>query len=432
MSIWTALYSGVSGLNVHGQGLAITGDNIANVNTVGFKRARGVFGDMLATFLPTTRGAAQMGKGVMLLGIEQEFVQGAALNTENPLDLAVVGNGFFTVRGVHSGVNGNFYTRAGNFHLDQEGFLVNAEALRVQGFATVPNGQISVGRSLGDLRLGGITVPPEQTSSITITGALNPQDTLNPVFDVLDPDGTATFTTTLTIYDSLGQPHQVEVHANRTAAQTWEWHVLGRSDEITGAVGELTEIADGTLTFDAQGRLVQETTNANSVDFIGAAANQVINYDFGDSLNDGGTGLLGSTQFSTQSSAIVFQDQDGSPTGVLQALIVDTEGTIKGSFTNGETKTLGQVAIGNFVNPRGLDRLGGNLWAATPESGDAAIGIANTDGRGAILSQTLEQSNVDMAREFVDLIRTQRAYQASSKTITTADTLMETVIGLKR
>ena len=432
MSIWTALYSGVSGLHVHGQGLSITGDNIANVNTVGFKRARGVFGDMLAGFLPSTRGASQLGKGVMLLGIEQEFVQGASLNTENPLDLAIVGSGFFTVRGVHSGVTGNFYTRAGNMHLDQDGFLVNGESLRVQGFATIPNGSSTVGRSLGDLRLGGITVPPEQTSSIEITGSLNPQDTLNPVFDVLDPDGTATFTTTMTIYDSLGQPHQIEVHANRTAAQTWEWHALARSDEVVGGVGELTEIADGTLTFDAQGRLVQETTNNNTVDFIGAAANQVMNYDFGDSINDGGSGLLGSTQFSTQSSAIVFQDQDGSPTGVLQTLIVNAEGVIQGSFTNGETKSLGQVAIANFVNPRGLDRLGGNLWAATPESGDAAIGTANTDGRGAILSQTLEQSNVDMGREFVDLIRTQRAFQASSKTITTADTLMETLIGLKR
>lgn len=432
MSIWTAMYSGVSGLNVHGHGLSITGDNIANVNTVGFKRARGVFGDMLTTFLPTTANTAQLGRGVMLIGIEQEFVQGASMNTENPLDLSVIGSGFFALRGVHAGVNGHFYTRAGNFKLDSDGFMVNGSGLRVQGFATIPQGDTTVTRSLGDLRLGGITVPPTQTNSITVTGSLNPQDTLNPVFDVLDPDGTASFTTTLTIYDSLGQPHQVEVHANRTAAQTWEWHTLARSDEVVGGVGEMTEIGSGTLTFDATGRLVQETTVSNTVDFVGAAPNQVINYDFGDSLNDGGSGLVGTTQFSTQPSAIVFQDQNGNPTGVLQALVVDTEGQIMGSFTNGETKELGQVAIANFTNPRGLDRLGGNMWAATPGSGDPAIGAANTDGRGAILSQTLEQSNVDMAQEFVDLIRTQRAYQASSKTITTADTLMETVIGLKR
>jgi len=435
MSIWNALHTGVSGLHTQGLNLGVVGDNIANVNTVGFKRGRGVFGDMLSAFLPTTRGAAQLGRGAMMLGIEQIYTQGAQLQTDSPLDVSVVGNGFFVVNGEHSGVAGNFYTRAGQFHLDNDGYLINTQGLRVQGFARAPQGGLVTTRSLGDLRLGGISVPPEATERVEVTGALNPTDAQR-AFDVLDPDGTASFTTTITTYDSLGQPHQVEVHMNRTGAnaagnQEWEWHVLAKSNEV-GGVGDLTQIADGVLEFDTDGRLVSQTTNNNAVSFTGATPNQVIEYDFGDPLNEGGTGLSGSTQFSTQSSAIVFQSQDGSPTGVLQAILVDPTGMITGSFTNGETTVLGQLALASFVNPRGLDRVGGNLWAATPESGGAATGAANTDGRGTVLSQTLEQSNVDLATEFVDMIKTQRAYQANSRTVTTADQLLGDIIQLKR
>ena len=435
MTIWNALHTGVSGLHVNGVALSVIGDNIANVNTVGFKRGRGVFGDMLAAFLPTTRGVAQLGRGAMVLGIEQVFSQGAQLQTDSPLDLSIVGNGFFVARGVHSGVQGNFYTRAGQFHLDQDGYLVNTQGLRIQGYARAPQGGLATTRTLGDLRLGGITVPPEATERVEVTASLNPQDAQR-AFDVLDPDGTASFTTTITMYDSLGQPHQVEVHMNRVGAnvagnQEWEWHVLAKSNEV-GGVGDLTEVADGVLEFDTDGRLVAQTTNANAVSFTGATPNQVIEYDFGDPLAEGGAGLSGSTQFSTQSSAIVFQAQDGSPTGVLQAVLVDPTGLIQGSFTNGETTVLGQLAVASFVSPEGLDRLGGNLWAATPESGAAAIGAANTDGRGSVLAQTLEQSNVDLATEFVEMIKSQRAYQANSKTVTTADQLLSEIIQLKR
>jgi len=440
MSIWNALHSGVSGLHTHGLALGVVGDNIANVNTAGFKRARAVFGDMLSAFLPTTRGAAQLGRGVMLLGIEQLHSQGTQLQTENPLDMSIVGNGFFVVRGTHSGVTGNFFTRAGQFHLDEDGYLVNMDRLRVQGYARAPSGNLVTTRTLGDLRLGGITIPPEMTTAVDVTAALNPQDPQHVLFDPTAPDETATFTTTITIFDSLGQPHQMEIHMNRTGENAlgnmeWQYHVMARSAEIVGnPPGDLVEVAGGTLEFDRQGRLASESHNPpESISFLGAEANQPIAFNFGDALNErDGTGLAGTTQFSTQSSAIVFQNQDGSPTGVLQSVIVNQEGLITGAFTNGETKTLGQLAVGSFSNPRGLDRLGGNLWAMTPESGTAAIGAANTDGRGAVFSQSLEQSNVELAEEFVDLIKTQRAYQANSRTVTTADQLLADVLQLKR
>jgi len=193
MSIWNALHSGVSGLHTHGLALGVVGDNIANVNTAGFKRARAVFGDMLSAFLPTTRGAAQLGRGVMLLGIEQLHSQGTQLQTENPLDMSIVGNGFFVVRGTHSGVTGNFFTRAGQFHLDEDGYLVNMDRLRVQGYARAPSGNLVTTRTLGDLRLGGITIPPEKTTTVDVTAALNPNDAQRPLFDPTDPDATATF-----------------------------------------------------------------------------------------------------------------------------------------------------------------------------------------------------------------------------------------------
>jgi len=434
MSIMNSLYTGVSGLTAHGIAMDIIGDNIANVNTVGFKSARGVFGDILSQFLPGAGTMAQMGRGVRATGIEQNFTQGSYISTSNVTDLAVAGNGFFVAKGTHDGINGMFYTRAGQMRLDSEGYLTSPDGLRIQGYAADIAGQTTM-RTLTDLRLAGTTLPPQATTSVTLTAALNPTDTIVPAgtFDPTNPDSTSSFSTTVTVYDSIGQSHQVNVYMNRTADGQWEWHALANGDEVVPAApGTMVEIADGTVSFDNQGRLDQEQTNNNTVTFAGAQAQQIA-FDFGDSITtDGGTGLEGTTQFSAQASAVLVQEQNGRATGVLQTLSVDQDGVITGGFSNGEIRTLGQVALATFQSDRGLRKVGGNMWVATPESGPASIGAANTGARGAILSNSLEQSNVDLATEFVNMITTQRGYQASSRTITTADQLLNDVIGLKR
>ncbi len=434
MSLNNALYSGVTGIQANGLSLGIIGDNIANINTVGYKAARGAFGDILAQFIPGTGGAtSQLGRGVRLLDIEQSFEQGAYQTTSNGLDMAINGKGFFVLRGRHAGQDNLYYTRAGNFRLDAQGYLVNVEGLRVQGYPAVEGSDIA--SSLGDLHLAGVTVPPQATTRVDIGASFDPQEAVNANFDPAHPGDTGRFLSEITVYDSLGQGHRIQIYVNRTGPNTWEWHALAQSDEIQGGAADpLTQVAQGTLTFDDNGRLDQEAQAAGGgINFVGAAQNQAITFDFGDAITtDGGTGLGGSTQTATGDTYVNTNHQDGIPSGVLQSIDVDQDGNIVGGFSNGVSRVLGQVALASFQNVNGLDRVGSNLWVQTPDSGDAALGMANQHGRGSVLASTLELSNVDLTREFVSMIKAQRGFQASSKSITTADQMMAEVIGLKR
>jgi len=221
----------------------------------------------------------------------------------------------------------------------------------------------------------------------------------------------------------------VEMYYTKTADGSWSWNaVVDAADSASGA----TEVqGSGALTFDTDGKLVTATTTANSFSFTGgSAANQALSFDFGDPTADGGSGLSGTTQFAS-ASAVTFQSQDGYSTGDLQNVVVDQDGIITGTFTNGQSRDLGQVAMADFKGS-GLNRMGGNLWQATTSSGDPLIGVANSGTRGGINASTLEQSNVDLASEFVDMIVAQRGYQANSRTITTADELFQEALRIKR
>jgi flagellar hook protein FlgE len=429
MSILRTLNTGATGLSANGEALGVVSDNIANANTIGFKRSRANFQDMVASAGKSELN--QVGAGSRLGAVEQMWKQGALLSTESATDLALSGDGFFVVNGIASGVSGNFYSRAGQFHLDKDGFVVNTDDLKLQGYAADSRGQI-LGQ-LGDLRIGPTALPATATAGVRMGVNLDANSTVpaDP-FDVNNPAGTSNFPSSVTVYDSLGNGHQITTYFNKTAANAWEWHAVVDGGEIDGGTaGVPFEGATGTLTFDTNGALQTETTSGSSWNFLGATAAQEIDFNFGTSIDEAGTGLDGTTNFASPSTTNAAT-QDGYAAGSVTGINVSATGTITGVFTNGQRRTLGQVAVASFKSVDGLQRAGQGLWMQTEDSGEALVGGASTGGRGAVVSGSLEQSNVDIGREFVDLIAFQRGFQANSKVIQTADEMYGELVNMKR
>lgn len=421
MSLISSLYIGTSGLAANTNELNVVGDNIANANTVGFKAGRAAFE---AAFSETLiGGVGQLGSGTRLQAVQRMFTQGALLQTGQATDLALQGPGFFVVKGEHNGVPGQFYTRAGQFRLDEGGHLVNLEGLRVQGYTAASDG--TVAGPLGDMNIGAVTSPAKATTSITLKGNLSSDAPIQALaFDPANPAETSNFSTAVTVYDSLGKAHQVDVYYAHTGPGTWTYHA------VTDVGGVPTEIGGGSLTFDSDGKLTDATTGPFTTAFPDATPTD-INFNFGDSTLNGGTGLGGFTQFAN-ASATTFTNQDGFEAGVLSRVDVDSKGNVVGMFTNGQSRTVAQVAVADFEAPDKLSSVGGNLWAERPDSGQPTIGLGGEGGRGAVVSGALEQSNVEISNEFVRMIAAQRGFQANSKTISTADQLLSELIALKR
>lgn len=425
MSIWNNLYVGTSGLRAHGDAISVVGDNIANVSTYGYKASRAGFADMMGGRVGTSR----MGAGVRMGNIQTHHGQGGLTNTGGTLDYGIRGNGFFSVRDA-GGTGTNYYSRDGRFSLDNNGFVVDPRGMRLQGY-TVTGGQ--VGSQLGDLQLGSSQTPPVASTELTMSLNLDAGEAAPPAWDPADPDGTSNYSTSATVYDSLGKAHQVNMYFRTSGAGAWEWHAMVDGGELNGGTaGQLTEIADGTLGFTANGELDTETTNSSSADFLDAAPGQAITFDFGDAITtDGGTGLAGSTQFASASS-VAQVSQDGYGSGDLIDVVTEDDGTITGVFSNGQRRPVAQVALALFASEDGLERMGNSLFAETSASGQALMGAAGSGGRGSISGGSLEGSNVDLADELVTLIAYQRAFQANVRTITTADEMMVEVSNLKR
>lgn len=428
MGLWSSMYTGMSGMAANSIDLGVIGDNIANVNTIGFKAGRAAFEDALAQNM--IGGAnSQRGWGTKLQAIQKLMTQGSLANTGLATDLAIQGSGFFMVRGNHNGMDGSFYTRSGQFTVDENGMLVNLSGLQVQGYAADANGAIT--GALGGLRVGDAQAAPRPSSNLTVRGNLQADAAIPAAFNAANAAGTSNFSTTITVYDSLGKAIQTDVYFRRNGAGTWEWHALTDGGNVAGGTaGTPSEIASGTLTYDTQGRLTAETQTSN-FNPLGAVNPQPLTFNFGDPTGAGGTGLGGLTQFSSP-SATTFQSQDGYAAGDLARVTIDAQGVVTGIFSNGQSRALGQLAIANFEAPDQLERLGGNLFGQMPQSGDPVVGVAASGGRGSVASGALEQSNVDLATEFVRMIAAQRAFQANSKTITTADQLLQELINIKR
>ncbi|MBN1478087.1 flagellar hook protein FlgE [Candidatus Sumerlaeota bacterium] len=437
----SSLYSGASGLTTLGSAMQVIGNNIANVNTVGFKASRAEFGDLLSQRLAGSARGSQVGRGVKLEGVTGLFSQGSFQNTSQVTDLAISGEGFFIV----SDGTSDYYTRAGAFSVNAEGTLVNTADLAVQGFLYDSNG-VNTG-VIGDISLSNLLTPPVQTDEVTIALNLDADSTLpNPPagFDVTDPAATSNFNTSITVYDSLGAPHTLSVYFEKSddpsipdysADLSWKWHAVVDGGEISGGTeGTPTEIFSGTMTFNSDGSLRTVTQSAGTVDFAGGAtAGQQINFDFGSptgtALPFTGTGLDGTTQFAGP-QVVNYQSQDGYPQGQLQAVDIDSDGIVTGVFSNGRTRAIAQVALANFQNEQGLMRAGGNLFRESRNSGVPTIGEANAGSLGSINASTLELSNVDLSNEFISMITTQRGFQANSRMIVVGDEMLESMVNL--
>ena len=431
----SSLYTGISGLTVYGNAMSVIGNNIANINTVGFKTGRVSFADLYQMALTNSAvGQLQVGRGVRMSSIDQLFTQGSLESTGSATDLAVQGDGFFVV----SDGTGNYYTRAGHFVFDKDGRLVNPDGHTVQGWTLNPTTGLPAG-ALGDLTFTTTAVPASATQITSLAVNLDSNSTANPGGAAFDPTSTTTagdtsnYSTSYAVYDSLGNSHMVTVYFRKTADNSWSWYACVDGSEITGGTpGQLEIEAQGTLTFDTSGRLDNETTAGSDFDFVGAAQDQTISFDFGTSITgESGTGLDGTTQFADSSSTYIVT-QDGYAPGILQSLIVNTDGILTGRFSNGETQNLAQIALARFPSPWGLASVGGNLYIETNDSGQALINAPETSGLGSISSNSLEMSNVDLASEFVDMIRMQQAFTANSKIITTTDEMLDQVVNLKR
>ncbi|MGH1344426.1 MAG: flagellar hook protein FlgE [Nannocystales bacterium] len=427
MSIWSSLYTGRSGLTAHGDAINVVGDNIANVSTVGFKSGSANFNDVLGR---RTNGGQNLGAGVTMGSVSQGFGQGSFLQSGGSLDYAIQGGGFFEVVGENDGIEGSYYTRNGRFSLNNEGMMVNQDGLRVQGYQVDANGDPTGG--VGDIEISGQS-PPVATTTANMDLNLSPtDDTPGVAFDPLDPVNTSDYQTSATVYDSLGNAHDVQMFFTNNGGGAFEWHAMVMGDELNGGTpGVLTEIADGTLGFDTDGNLDTETLNGSSADFLGATAGQAIQFDFGDAITtDGGTGT-GSSMVAGASAVESF-DQNGREPGDLIDVITAEDGTVSGLYSNGETEPLAKLALATFRAPENLRREGDQLWSASRDSGQALLGEAGTSGRGSIASGALEGSNVDLGEELVTLIAYQRAFQANSRTISTADEMLTEVNNLKR
>jgi flagellar hook protein FlgE len=428
MSLLTSLSAGTTGLEAASLELSVVGDNIANANTIGFKGGRAAFEDALTQTV--IGGTGEIGLGSRLESVQKILTQGALNSTGIATDLALQGNGFFIVSGNHNGQTANFFTRAGQFTVDKDGYMVNLEGLRVQGFPADATGALTA--QPGDLLVGTASAQPRATGNIQVKANLQADAAVGPAFDPANPGATSNFSTSMTVYDTLGAAHGVQVFFTKTAPGAWTWNAMTDGSGLTGGTaGTLTSIANGSLTFDTQGRLAT-AAQASSFLPLGAVNPQPLNFNFGDALaTPGATGLLGVTQFASP-SASTFIGQDGFGSGQLASIRIDPTGNINGVFTNGQTRVLGQVAVAGFSAPDRMERVGGNLYQQTQSSGQPVVGAPGAGGRASIISGSLEQSNVDLAEQFVRLIAAQRAFQANSKTITTADQLLSELISLKR
>ena len=427
MSVWTNLYIGTSGIRAHGDAIGVVGDNIANVSTTGFKGSRAGFSDVLGG----TMGESRLGSGVTVGNIQTKHSQGTLQQTGQEFDLAIRGTGFFAVNGTQNGVPGPFYTRDGRFALDAEGYVVNSGGLRLQGYEIDTTGTQST--QLGDLQLGVGQNPPRASTSASISLNLDADAIAPAAWDPVNPDTTSNFATSMTVFDSLGADHRVDLYFRTNGGGSWEWHAMVDGGELNGGTaGVLTEVANGTMTFTTNGELDTEAVVASSADFLNAAPGQAIAFDFGDAITtDGGTGVSGTTQFSGVSN-VTGVHQDGYGFGALASLSIDDDGTINGAFSNGQRRPIARVALATFASEAGLQRAGDSLFAATAQSGQALVDAAATGSRGSISAGAVETSNVDIGDELVTLIAYQRAFQANARTVTTADEMLAEVANLKR
>lgn len=421
-----AFQQGLSGLNASSKALDVTGNNIANASTVGFKASAAHFADVYGASLQGG-GGSQIGIGTTLAAVMQQYTQGNITATSNPLDIAINGTGFFgmTQNGAVS------YTRNGQFHLDKDGYIINDDDLKLLGIMADSTGAIPEEPPTDQLKVDFVTGTPNPTSTVSITVNLDSRQTApDPALNPFDPTDTDSYnsSTAMTVYDSLGNPHTLSYFYVKSSVTTNQWDMYLTLD------GTVTNTAPAsTLTFTNTGILDTTATTTpvlvnipgadpgDGTAFLGTGAADLVNVEID---------ISNMTQFG---SAFAVNDltQNGYSPGNLAGLSISKDGLIQARYDNGQTRDIGQVALFNFRNPNGLASVGNNQWTETGDSGQPTPGRPNTGIFGGLRSSSIEESNVDLTAELVNLIVQQRNYQASAQSIKTQDQVLQTLVNIR-
>ncbi|HRB96320.1 MAG TPA: flagellar hook protein FlgE [Nitrosomonas sp.] len=414
---------GLSGLNTSSTNLDVIGNNIANVNTVGFKQSQAQFTDVFANSLSGS-GSSQVGIGAKVATIAQTFSQGNITQTNNPLDIAINGQGFFRM----SDGGAISYSRDGQFRADGNGFITNSRGLNLTGYMADASGNI-IASGPTNLKLSTSDLAPKPTSSYAVGVNLDSRLDLPAVatFDATNPQS-YNKTTSGTVVDSLGNSHQFALFFQKTAANTWNTFATidGKVDAAGLPIGvTLGGAASQALQFDSTGAIDPAATPFTvSIDLA------TINPTLGaTSPLDFTLDLTSSTQFGSDFGVNALT-QDGYAPGRLAGFSTTANGIIQGNYTNGQTKTIGQIVLANFFNPQGLAPAGDGRWEETADSGQPVVGTPKSGTLGALQSSAVEDANVDLTHELVKMITAQRMYQANAKTIETQDTVLQTLVNL--
>lgn len=400
----------LSGLNGASADLEVISNNIANSNTVGFKESRAEFADVYAV---NNAGLASdpIGQGTKLASVAQQFSQGSITFTENNLDLAISGKGFFRLNDDGATV----FTRAGAFGVDEEGYLVNPIRQRLTGYTADATGNLT--GQIDDLRINSADLQPRASTAIDLGLNVDAGATVPPAFDITDP-GTYNDSTAVTVYDSLGVDHVATMYFRKAADNAWETFLSVDGVEVSNPGGD-------TITFNSDGSLNQvnggagTTTTSTTFNPGGGSAPMTLTLD-----------LASITQYGAEFGVNALE-QDGFPTRRLNDISIDDVGVVFARYSNGQSKVLGQIVLSSFANPQGLRQLGDTNWAETFGSGAALTGVPGSTNIGLIQSGAIEESNVDITQELVEMIKAQRNFQANAQVISTADTITQTIINIR-
>lgn len=458
-----AFQQGLSGLNAASKNLDVIGNNIANSGTYGAKGSRAEFADVYAAAL-NGAGQSQIGIGTTLQSVAQQFTQGNITTTENPMDLAINGGGFFQVS---DGVNPTRYTRNGQFKVSKDGFVVNNDGLKLMGYPANGSGVIQPGTAT-PLQLPTSGIPPAVTSEVSMEFNLDsrlkttaPGGGLGTTIDLKDST-TYNNATSMTVYDAKGQDVAVTFYFQRAADPSgatppndvWNVYVTANGSPVT------VDATNAAITLDANNNpttpfttITFPPTGGNPATILGStpvppATTSPINLiipagtssrgnatlPIGDSTTTPPTGIqIDLTKISENGSSFAVTDikQDGYAPGQLTGITVASNGIVQARYSNGQSKPAGQVELATFRNPQGLQTMGGNVWIRTVASGDAVVGVPGDGNMGALQAGALEESNVDLTAELVNMVTAQRAYQANAQTIKTQDQVLQTIVNLR-
>jgi len=405
-----AFQQGLSGLNSSSKALDVAGNNIANASTVGFKASSTHFADVYGASLQGG-GGSQIGIGATLGGVVQQYSQGNITSTNNPLDIAINGTGFFGMS-----QNGSVsYTRNGQFHLDKDGYIINDQNRKLLGVLADSTGTIPQTPPTDQLRVGFVTGTPAPTTDAAVTANLDSRQAVPALaFDTTNPE-TYNSSTAMTVYDSLGNPHTLSYYFVKSATAN-QWQVYNGLDGAALTSGS----PSSTLTFSSSGVLTSAPTISKTFPVTTGAVSPLV-FD---------VNVANMTQFGSP-FAVNDLSQNGFAPGNLAGVSVSKDGIVQARYDNGQVRDIGQVALFNFRNPNGLTSIGNNQWTETGDSGQPTPGNPNTGIFGVLQASAVEESNVDLTAELVNLIVQQRNYQASAQSIKTQDQILQTLVNIR-